>query len=89
MKHKYQGKKIHELEIILQEKQFKYDKATSDLVSAISNKKDTETIEKYITIRNSYSFDLLKIKEQISNVSNRRNQYGEEIKEWNLRDFIN
>lgn len=89
MKIKYQGKKLVGLELILKEKQQKYDKATSDLTSAISDKQSITVIESLITLRNSYSFDLIKIKEQIANVSNKRNQYGEEIKEWNLRDYIN
>lgn len=87
MKSKSNEKKVAEIKNILSQKQIEYDNNIQDLLEAIS-KKDNKLVEDLISKKNNISVDIDMLKSQIYNLNYRKNQYGHELKEWNLRAYL-
>lgn len=88
MKIPYQGKKILDLEKSLKAKNLKCEIVANRLLKAILEKKDDKTVSDLISLRNSLLVDMSMIEKQIHNINYKSKQYGHELKEWNLRDYI-
>ncbi len=88
MKIPYQGKKILELEKSLKAKDLKYDIVSKQLLKAILGKQDDKIIHDLTSLRNNLLVDISMIEKQIHNINYKSKQYGQELKEWNLREYI-
>ena len=88
MKIPYQGKKILDLQKSLKAKDLKYEIVSKCLLKAILDKQDDKTVHDLTSLRNSLLVDISMIEKQINNINYKSKQYGHEIKEWNLRDYI-
>ena len=88
MKIPYQGKKILELERNLKAKDLKYEIVSKFLLKAILGKKDDKTVHDLTSLRNSLLVDISMIEKQIHNINYKGKQYGHELKEWNVRKYI-
>ena len=88
MKIPYQGKKILELERSLKAKDLKYEIVSKCLLRAILDKQDDKTVADLTSLRNSLLVDISMIEKQIHNINYKGKQYGQELKEWNVRKYI-
>lgn len=88
MKMAYQYQKIIDIKKALKDKNIEYDNVIKSLLDAISNKENSKVVEDLISLKNSLLVDISMIKKQINNVTYSRKQYGHELKEWNLRKYI-
>lgn len=84
----YQYQKITDIKKTLKEKNVEYENTIKLLLDAISEKKGDKIVEDLISLKNSLLVDISMIKKQVNNVTYSRKQYGHELKEWNLRKFI-
>lgn len=84
----YQYQKIIDIKKALKDKNIEYDNVIKSLLDAISNKENSKVVEDLISLKNSLLVDISMIKKQINNVTYSRKQYGHELKEWNLRKYI-
>ena len=88
MKIPYQSKKILALENDLKEKEIKCELTAKSLLSSILNKENDQVVSGLISLRNGLLVDISMIKKQIYNINYKNKQYGKELKEWNLRKYI-
>lgn len=88
MKIPYQGKKILALEQSLKAKDLKYDIVSKCLLKAILSKQDDKTVHDLTSLRNSLLVDISMLEKQIHNINYKGKQYGHELKEWNVRKYI-
>lgn len=88
MKIPYQGKKILALEKSLNAKKLKCEITLKSILKAITDKKDDKIVSDLISLRNNLLVDISMIEKQIHNINYKSKQYGHELKEWNLREYI-
>jgi hypothetical protein len=88
MKIAYQSKKILDLEKNLKESELKCEVIAQSLLSSILNKENDKIVSDLISLRNGLLVNISMIKKQIYNLSYKNKQYGKELKEWNLRKYI-
>jgi hypothetical protein len=88
MKIPYQGKKILALEKSLNAKKLKCEITLKSILKAIVDKKDDKVVSDLISLRNNLLVDISMIEKQIHNINYKSKQYGHELKEWNLREYI-
>jgi hypothetical protein len=88
MKIPYQSKKILDLENSLKAKDLKYDIVSKCLLKAILGKQDDKTVHDLTSLRNNLLVDISMIEKQIHNINYKGKQYGHELKEWNVRKYI-
>lgn len=88
MKIPYQGKKILALEKSLKAKDLKYEIVSKCLLRAILEKQDDKIVHDLTSLRNNLLVDISMIEKQIHNINYKSKQYGHELKEWNVREYI-
>lgn len=88
MKIPYQGKKILALQQSLKAKELKCEIVAQRLLKAIVEKQGDKIVSDLTSLRNNLMVDISMIEKQINNVNYKNKQYGHELKEWNLREYI-
>lgn len=89
MKLPYQNKRVLQLESDLENKKNELDRATKILLQFITDKASLNDVESQITKRNLLFIDISSIEAQMLNLARGKNQYGSELQERNVRQWIN
>ncbi len=85
MKIKYYSKRVDALLVLIEKKETEIDYANEMLLKAIKSGADLKTIEDLSTKRNVLNIELMNLERQTENVSQGKNQLGEEIVEYTSR----
>lgn len=85
MKIKYYSKRVDALLVLIEKKETEIDSANEVLLKAIKSGADLKTIEDLSTKRNVLNIELMNLERQTENVSQGKNQLGEEIVEYTSR----
>jgi hypothetical protein len=88
MKLPYQNKRVKQLEADLENKKYELERATKILLQFITDKASTNDVEKQITKRNLLFIDISNIEAQMLNLARGKNQYGVELQERNVRQWM-
>ena len=88
MKIPYQSKKILDLENSLKAKDLKYEIVSKCFLRGILDKQDNKAVHDLTSLRNSLLVDISMLEKQIHNINYKGKQYGQELKEWNVRKYI-
>jgi hypothetical protein len=85
MKIKYYSKRVDALLVLISEKETEIESVNEELLKAIKSGADLKTVEDLSTKRNVLNIALMNLERQTENVSQGKNQLGEELVEYSSR----